>query len=159
MTLDDAIKHCKEVALQNDKDAITFKNCKESKTTLWEKLTAEQAEHNCKQCADDHRQLAEWLTELKELRVRIKQLESDYEELEELNSKHMCETDTLLDRVREDYRTIWELKRLLKLAVEDFKEVRDYLGEPYARLCGKWRYADEAIKLIGDEIYGKDDND
>lgn len=43
-------------------------------------------------------------------------------------------------------------KRLLKAAVEDFDEIRSYLSEPYSHICEKqWRYADEALKLIGEE--------
>jgi len=45
-------------------------------------------------------------------------------------------------------------KRLLKVAVEDFSEMKPYLSEPYSHLCDKWRYADEALKLIGDELSG-----
>ena len=68
MTLDEAIRHCEEVAERNETSAITYKNCKEIKTNMYEKLTAEKAESDCIQCAADHRQLAEWLTELKERR-------------------------------------------------------------------------------------------
>lgn len=158
LTLEDAISHYLKVAEEEEYSAIMFKQKKEASAFL-EKAIAEQAENDCKQCATDHRQIAEYLTELKELRVKVRQLEKDYEELEEINSKHMLETDNLLDMVKEDYRTIMELKKLLRLAVGDFEEVRDCLSEPYARLCGKWRYADEALKLIGDEMCGKNDND
>ena len=59
MTLDEAIKHCLERAEEND-------NCAD-------KCEAVYGEDNgiieaCRECAADHRQLAEWLTELKELR-------------------------------------------------------------------------------------------
>ena len=86
MTLDEAIKHCEDVVGANE--------------------VLGDAE-----CAADHRQLAEWLKELK------------------------------------------EAKRLLKLAVEDIESLKPYLAEPYCRLCSdKWRYADEAKKLLGEEI-------
>lgn len=39
-------------------------------------------------------------------------------------------------------------KELLKFAVEDFSEMKPYLSEPYSHLCDKWRYTDEALKLI-----------
>lgn len=68
MTLDEAIKHCEEVAEQNETSAITYKNCKEIKSNLYEKLVAEKAENDCRECAEEHRQLAEWLRELKERR-------------------------------------------------------------------------------------------
>ena len=44
MTLDEAIKHCNEVA-----EAIAASGCEE--------------------CAKEHKQLADWLTELKQLRA------------------------------------------------------------------------------------------
>jgi hypothetical protein len=72
MTLDEAIAHCLEVAEQNEIDAITYKNCKEIKTNLYEKLTAEKVENDCRECAADHRQLAKWLTELKEAKRLLK---------------------------------------------------------------------------------------
>lgn len=76
LDIDTAIKHCLEVAEQNEIDAITYKNCKEVKTNLYEKLTAEKAENDCRECANDHRQLAEWLTELKELREQLQKAKS-----------------------------------------------------------------------------------
>ena len=153
LTLDEAIKHCLEVAEWKDIESLTDRW---NDGDEW----SESIKDDCKQCAEEHRQIAKYLTELKELRVKVIQLEKDYEELEKINSKHMWETDNLLDMAKEDCRTIMELKRLLKLAVEDFEDMRSCLAEPYARLCGnKWRYADEALKLIGDEMCGKNDND
>ena len=55
MTLDEAIKHAEEVAEKNDKIADTFEE------TLKNKIA-------CRECAKEHRQLAEWLKELKSLR-------------------------------------------------------------------------------------------
>lgn len=69
LTLDTAIKHCLDVAEQNEISAITYKNCKEIKANMYEKLTAEKAENDCRECAADHRQLTEWLMELKDLRA------------------------------------------------------------------------------------------
>lgn len=51
MTLDEAIKHAEEVAERNEWFA---KNCLESM--------------QCRECAEEHRQLAEWLKELKRYR-------------------------------------------------------------------------------------------
>ncbi len=58
MTLDGAIKHCKEEA---------------------EKYMEYGIETECYQCGKEHEQLAEWLTELKELREKIKKLEKELE--------------------------------------------------------------------------------
>ena len=60
LTLDEAIKHCLEVAEQNEKKAeyrprMDYYDEMESRT-------------DCLECAADHRQLAEWLAELKEVR-------------------------------------------------------------------------------------------
>ena len=54
MTLDEAIRHAEEVAMDNINRA----------NILWD--SKEKA--RCKECAADHRQLAEWLKELKEYR-------------------------------------------------------------------------------------------
>ena len=53
--------------------------------------------------------------------------------------------------IRELMDKLKEVKRLLKAAVEDFSEVKSYLSEPYSHLCDKWRYEDEALKLLNDE--------
>lgn len=59
LTLDDAIKHCFEVAEQNETQADKWQ---EEGGEQWGKTTA------CRECAADHRQLAEWLTELRAYR-------------------------------------------------------------------------------------------
>ena len=59
MTIDEAIKHCLEVAEQNTQglyDAIA----------LGGQNPTQEEIARCEECAADHRQLAEWLTELKE---------------------------------------------------------------------------------------------
>lgn len=69
-----------------------------------------------------------------------------------------------LDALREENK---ELKRLLRLAVEDIKKVSDdnccyhcIYGNPITRHCEeyrgdencyKWQHAEEAMKLLGDE--------
>lgn len=58
MTLDEAIKHCLEVAEQNTQglyDAIA----------LGGQNPTQEEIADCEQCAADHRQLAEWLEDLK----------------------------------------------------------------------------------------------
>lgn len=54
MTIDEAIKHCEEVVAKYEKQAANS-------------MSKEGKEYNC-ECAADHRQLAEWLKELKELK-------------------------------------------------------------------------------------------
>lgn len=72
MTLDEAIKHCLKVAERYDR-------VEDSHADDGLKL-------ECIQCAADHRQLAEWLTELKELR-RLVDLVAKYAG----NSEDVCE--------------------------------------------------------------------
>jgi hypothetical protein len=123
LTLDKAIKHCLEVAEQ------------------WGKTTV------CRECAADHRQLAEWLMELKDLRA-------------EQNDQYTF--------IRELMDELKEAKRLLKAAVEDFETIESNLEydehcviKTHSIRCDecplsaatiyrcKWRHADETLKLIG----------
>lgn len=55
MTIEEAILHAEEIAEKNDKIADTFEYSLKTKS-------------DCKECANDHRQLAEWLKELKAYR-------------------------------------------------------------------------------------------
>ncbi len=60
MNLDEAIKHCEEVAESKEKQI---------KNGDWEKDSL--TERNCIKCAEEHIQLAEWLKELKMYREMI----------------------------------------------------------------------------------------
>lgn len=63
MTLEEAIKHCLEVAEEQEKDAEYHREWHEN-----------YYEKDCRECAAYHRQLAEWLTELKEARAELDRL-------------------------------------------------------------------------------------
>lgn len=137
MTINEAIQHCLEEAgeLQKRADSAEL-------IDILDGLDVEA----CKECAAEHRQLAEWLTELIDSRAVQNEQEIF---IHELMSK------------------LEEAKRLLKLAVEDIHS-RDYCNgciyesaegkEQYLNCeyhkCFKWRYADEALKLIGDSGNG-----
>lgn len=54
MTLEEAIKHCNEVAKENEKQFNENP----------EQLGYDEHFYNCQECAKEHRQLAEWLREL-----------------------------------------------------------------------------------------------
>lgn len=147
MTIDEAIKHCLEVAEHNE--------------YLHKRGYAGGCNsHDCLERAIIHRQLAEWLTELKELRnsigaVKFKDMKEAVGLLQELNT----ENDQLTSQLA-------EAKRLLKAAVEDmYNSVNDvhckYCSKWHTDQCQgtshldcyienkfKWRYADEALKLI-----------
>ena len=66
MTLDEAIKHCEEKAAELKKEVETWVHCPNDPNK--EKILKDF--EDCKKCAEEHRQLAEWLKELKELRAR-----------------------------------------------------------------------------------------
>ena len=59
MTIDEAIKHCEEVAQENEKQ---FDSC----PMKYEGAYANNGKTACK-CAEEHRQLAEWLKDYKRL--------------------------------------------------------------------------------------------
>lgn len=65
MTLDEAIQHCLEVAEELEKRTQPYKS-----DVINEKLyEVNKAEWDkCRECAEEHRQIAEWLTELKALK-------------------------------------------------------------------------------------------
>ena len=71
LTLDEAIKHCLEVAENNEQFA----------SDKWIGSEGEANRQECEQCAAEHRQLAEWLTELKDLREENKVLTSECDRL------------------------------------------------------------------------------
>lgn len=68
LSLDEAIAHCLEVAEKNDKIADTFEE------TLKNKIT-------CRECAQEHRQLAEWLRKLQTYEDRQDLINKSWQEL------------------------------------------------------------------------------
>ena len=72
LTLSESIKHCLEVAEENDLAAGMYEILAENNHNAYERLTAETNSSRCAECAADYRQLAEWLTELKEAKSIIR---------------------------------------------------------------------------------------
>jgi len=176
LTLDTAIKHCLDVAEQNETQAEKWH--KEGGAE-WGKTI------NCRECAADHRQLAEWLKELKDLREENKVLTSECDRLikekGELLSKvsggdvlRICQLEEQLKNCKEEYanlnkisygyyKELKEAKRLLKMAVEDISKMpcnNDTHSLDSCYICVKhgncsyadsfkWCKADIALKLIG----------
>lgn len=167
MTIDEAIAHAMKVAEQNDAQAEKWR---EEGGEEWGKTTV------CRECAADHRQLAEWLIELKDLReenkVLIQECDRLIKEKGELLSKvsggdvlRICQLEDRLQVELDNSHCLEielaEAKRLLKAAVEDLEELHSEAdcscncckGEKAESClfikCWTWRYADEALKLIG----------
>ena len=65
MTLDEAIKHEEETADNLEREAKCIRSWGKENDT-------KQGAINCEKCAEEHRQLAEWLKELKQLREQIR---------------------------------------------------------------------------------------
>lgn len=136
MTIDEAIAHALEVAERYDK--------------VEDSHADDALKQECIQCAADHRQLAEWLKELKNLREENKVLTSECDRLikekGELLSKvsggdilRICQLEEQLEKAKE----------LLKAAMEDMKILYETgKDEGCIGIEFKWRYADEALKLI-----------
>lgn len=124
MTIDEAISHALEVAERYER---------------MEDSHDDNLKEECLQCAADHRQLAEWLTELKEL-----------------EAKHWDECRQIAHYDDE----LKEAKRLLKAAVEDLRKMQNFISDCTGRcencpiagdegMCQNWQYEKEALKLIG----------
>lgn len=77
MTLDEAIKHCEEVATKNEKSIAYY-------TIQGDKEWLDECEKDCIECAKEHRQLAKWLLELKNYQrgiERIKELRDGFNQI------------------------------------------------------------------------------
>ena len=117
LDIDTAIKHCLEVAERYETRAKIIDRRKLG--FALENPTA------CHECAADHRQLAEWLMELKEAKRLLKAAVEDfavYGALKDLSAEQRVQNP--------DWRR--------------FNRVFDVLDH-------QWRYADEALALIGED--------
>lgn len=63
MTLNEAIKHAEEVAEEKENEAQDLE---------YSKLDWKYEANQCSECAKEHRQLAEWLKELKQLKEQTR---------------------------------------------------------------------------------------
>lgn len=111
MTIDEAIRHCEEVA-------ENYRYQRDDAADINDVGTAS----DCQQCADEHEQLASWLTELKEAKRLLKTA------VEDMNSNNIC-------YICYDINACNVCTENKKCPCDTFK----------------WRYTDEALKLIGGE--------
>lgn len=91
MILDEAIRHCEEVAKEKEQMAFDL-------VTTFNRETINSKE--CKKCANEHRQLAEWLKE--------------YKRLKERSSMSSDEIDALLSAIPIRAEDRFSLKRILE---------------------------------------------
>ena len=93
LTLDEAIKHCEEVAEEQEWQAY-----KSVSRTYVERMS-------CEECAKEHRQLADWLRELKAYREfadwLVKAvLEEDWEDSSDFYAEVLCRKLTKLGKLK-----------------------------------------------------------
>lgn len=124
LTLDEAIKHCLEVAEQNETQAD--KIGRQLIGSAIDKYTTD-----CRECAAEHRQLVEWLMEYKDLKAEQNDqkeakrlLKLAVEDLERLAAEQICFSGC-------DERCPFDCKGRLE--------------EKH------WKYLDEALKLIKED--------
>lgn len=101
MTLDDAIKHAEEVAETSQRvvdTGIVFDDVTIDMLYCDDTEVIEEHLVNYQRCADEHRQLAEWLKQLKEIK-RILDAPS-YEE-NGVTYSYCYDSDTKLKHIRE----------------------------------------------------------
>lgn len=90
MTIDEAIKHCEEVAEEKERSAKLHQRPDKGVKGSGKRYLS------CIECANDHRQLAAWLRELKESRMVLDILEQF---LVDIDSDVCC--DDLMDNEEE----------------------------------------------------------
>lgn len=145
MTIDEAIEERLKVIKVQEK--------------LYEESYSDESKEIIKSATDNDRQLVEWLTDYKELKNSIGAVKLEL--LKEAQAELEKRGNMLHDAIAE----LEEAKRLLKAAIEDFNSIgivlegNDILCMKYIACkgcpfdgenCNKWRYADIALKLIGE---------
>lgn len=102
MTIDEAIKHCEEVAEEKELKAHNLKQCRDYGNP---KSTITSGVRECEACASEHRQLAKWLRELKAYRefadwlVEVV-LEDDWEESADFYVEVLCRKLSQLGKLK-----------------------------------------------------------
>lgn len=165
LTIEEAISHCLEVAEKNETQA-------EKIGRQFIGSAMDKSATDYRKCAAEQRQLAEWLTELKHLKAIIAGYGTvDMQKLDMILAMIRTKSESVWTGIERE-RELAEAKRLLKLAVEDMSvtAAEVYNGGLICECCKwksqiggcccpddggcdvayRWRYADEALKLIGE---------
>lgn len=98
MTLEEAIKHAEEVAVENEQAFVTFSNPRYSNYGKADE---------CKACAEEHRQLAEWLKDYQRLLKAIDDIKAEinaYLQAEGFGSEYRNDVVQIIDKhIGKDY--------------------------------------------------------
>lgn len=108
MTLEEAIKHAEEVAEEKFNNAVYIMDKSKSDIAL------ENAEE-CKRCAEEHRQLAEWLKDYKRLLEQEPMLDKIRAEIKEIIKLYEGSCD-------QDLGVKWGFEGALEIIDEKVKE-------------------------------------
>lgn len=130
MTLDEAIKHTEEVAEEKEKEAWEAQLQEEYKTIK-----------SCKECAKEHRQLAEWLKELKQLREQTRWIP--------INEGDKLPSDWVFVQIQQNNGYLWEVPcvALYQESEDDWIIVNDNVH--YLKgYINKELYWEQMIKVI-----------
>lgn len=102
MTIDEAIKYCEEVAEQNDKCAESYTFLARHLKSTYERLSAAKCRTDCAEGAEDYRQLADWLRDLKEAKKLIRKVQNEMLKGTSCNpTAFLAEHDELMDKLTE----------------------------------------------------------
>lgn len=105
LTLEEAIAHCEEKAEELRQEAESWTQC----NLIGEpRRRADKAMADCLECAREHEQLAEWLTELKKLRETMEMIKKYYILVEK--SPRDNSNDFMTGRVVPDVLQGWKYK-------------------------------------------------
>ena len=109
MTIDEAIRHCGKVAEEQEE---LYRICPASESEMFHcngtkdcRVLKNGKNKGCKKCAEEHRQLAEWLEELKDyrdknkmvVRVDVENMDSIKDKIEELSKYAEIQYEKAID--------------------------------------------------------------
>lgn len=94
MTIDEAIEHAEEVAKENDKLCKRYDDASGYTRSGIESLRTKDA-RKCEKCAEEHRQLAEWLRELKRNRDVLQEIREEIRK----DAEWWSERDSTIEQV------------------------------------------------------------
>lgn len=140
LDIDTAIKHCLEVAEQNETQADKI-----GRQLIGSAI--DKYATDCRECAAEHRQLAEWLKDYKELKNSIGAVKLEL--LKEAQAELEKRGNMLHDAIAE----LEEAKELLRLSVKQMAEVGDICDCIHSQNCpldecGKFTFHDKIMKFI-----------
>ena len=110
MTIDEAIRHCGKVAEEQEE---LYRICPASESEMFHcngtkdcRVLKNGKNKGCKKCAEKHRQLVEWLEELKDYRDKNKMVvridvDSIKDKIEELSKYVESQYDKAIDDIKE----------------------------------------------------------